>query len=252
MSENDNDIEMILENFDTISNIKPDDKLSVSGDKFLVDTPSLTQGIIRTLYRESRNETIDKISDMVNKLFSRIDDLTQTIEENLKNEYIKMEEEKAQEKKKNKQLKQRRKCRNLRKDELINQFSDSDEESEHDKNIKTTPKSISTESESSDTIESDNDVDKLVSKIINSLRQQKHISDAISEKTSDNVEIYDELNRYISILNDSVTGMLNLKLTYVKDKKIVDDIDTIILRIKNRVGKVEQIILITQNGIISD
>ena len=203
MNENDNNIEIIVENFNTISNIKPNDKLSVSGVKFLVDSPSLTQGIIRTIYRESRSDTINKISDTVSKLFSHIDDLTQKIEENLKNEYIKMEEEKEQERKRVKQSKQRKKYRNLRKDELIKQFSDSDEEYECDtkKSIPTT-NYITTESDSSNTlIESDDDVDKFVSKMINSLRQHKHINSTIIDKTNDNVEIHDKLNKYTEILN---------------------------------------------------
>ena len=133
-----------------ISNLKEYDKLSTSDKNILIiDSPSLLQCIYRTIYGDSRDETLNKIENIINEIFSITDNLLERSQHN--NSYF------------NKNF---------------------------DDDISTTFQSI----------------------VLN--------------------------------LSESVKGLQNLKITYLKDVSITSRIDLIINKVQNRITKIVQLLQI--------
>ena len=145
-----NNLEKLLLNLKIIANLKEYDKLSTSDKNVLIiDSPSLFQGIYRTFYGDSRDETLNKIESIINEIFSITDNLLEKSQNN--NSYF------------NKNF---------------------------DDDISTTFQSI----------------------VLN--------------------------------LSESVKGLQNLKITYLKDVSITSRIDLIINKIQNRITKIVQLLQI--------
>ena len=65
-----------LLNLKIISNLKEYDKLSTMDKNVLcIDSPSMFQGLYRTLYGDSREETLNKLEDIINNIFEITDNL---------------------------------------------------------------------------------------------------------------------------------------------------------------------------------
>jgi hypothetical protein len=143
-------LENLLLNVKILSNIKEFDKLSTSNDEMLViDSPSYLQGIYRTLYGDSREETLNKIDNIISDLFKITDEM-------LDNETKK-------------------------KKKYHNNFKD------------------------------------------------------------DNSTIFQKIAINLS---ESVKGLQNLKITYIKDVSITSRLDIIINKIQNRINKIVQLLQI--------
>lgn len=149
-SKDDKILENLLLNVKILSNIKEFDKLSTSNDEMLViDSPSYLQGIYRTFYGDSREETLNKIDNIINDLFKITDEM-------LDNETKK-------------------------KKKYYNNFKD------------------------------------------------------------DNSTIFQKIAINLS---ESIKGLQNLKITYIKDVSITSRLDIIINKIQNRINKIVQLLQI--------
>lgn len=143
-------LENLLLNIKILSNIKESDKLSTSNEEMLViDSPSYLQGIYRTLYGDSREETLNKIDKIINDLFKITDEM-------LDNE-------------------------SKKKKRYNNKFKD------------------------------------------------------------DNSTIFQKIAINLS---ESIKGLQNLKITYIKDVSITSRLDIIINKIQNRINKIVQLLQI--------
>lgn len=255
-------INSILLNFKILSNVKEYDKLFVSGDQIMIDTPSITQGIIRRLYGESRTETINKINDITEKIFKYIDNLMEDVIVKTKKN---MEELGKIRKQKANTLRQRRKLRSYKNVTInnVNNISCSDSNSDDEYNTKLkypyssysskNNKSINNTSDYSNEsdINSDNDdIDKFMEQMKKIIQKESSLINDKSKLQTFDDTISEKLQEYVKILDDSIKGLQNLKITYIKDAVTSSQIDNIISKIKNRVGKINGLMSISPQKLI--
>lgn len=58
-------VERVLQNLQTVGAMAPNDRLYTRSDAFSISSPSMTQTMLRMLYRESRAENLDRVRELL-------------------------------------------------------------------------------------------------------------------------------------------------------------------------------------------
>jgi hypothetical protein len=68
-------VENVITNLKIISNLKPNDKLTIKNSLLSIDTPYYSQGMYRWWNQDSRTNTMIELEKIINDTFSIIDDI---------------------------------------------------------------------------------------------------------------------------------------------------------------------------------
>jgi hypothetical protein len=157
-------LDNLIHNLETIGNVKEHDKLNVdSNNNFSIDTLYYTQGIIRRIYGNGRDTTLNGLSKLIDDVFIFADDLL--AKERKKRQYNML---------------------NISYDIKTNVFD-------------------------------------------NKINNYKDISSDI-------------LNKIAIYLEKAIYGLQNIKITYINDSQVTDQLDIIISKITHRVDTIKKIV----------